>query len=176
MAEDEGIGFCGLGEGQEGAEPGELFGGDGEAYHLLDHDVDRVRRASDAVGVVLDDVTGAEDALDGAGFDVELVVAEAIFPLLGGEVPVRHGAVAEIFADEDVDAADHVSHHAVAEDDDFLEAAQDLADFFGGEPAHVAASGHVGRVEADAASAGHCCDHCSAVWAERCEWSVQIER
>ena len=44
------------------------------------HDIDCVCRTGETVWVVLDDVRGFENALDGAGFDVELVVAEAVPP------------------------------------------------------------------------------------------------
>lgn len=52
----------------------------------LTHHVDRARRACQTARVVLDDVAGFVDALDGARFDVELIVAEALSPS-------RHGAV-----------------------------------------------------------------------------------
>ena len=48
------------------------------------HDVDCVCGTGEAVWVVLDHVGGFEDALDGAGFDVELVVAEAVPPIKKG--------------------------------------------------------------------------------------------
>jgi hypothetical protein len=47
-----------------------------------------------------------------------------------------------------------VSHHAVAYDDDFLEAREDFAHFFGREPAHVAAQWDVGAIEAGSAASG----------------------
>ena len=45
---------------------------------LLTHDINRVDRAGNAVRIVLDDVGCLENSLDGAGFDIELVIAEAI--------------------------------------------------------------------------------------------------
>ena len=45
---------------------------------LLTHDVNRVDRAGNAVWIVLDDVGRLENSLDGAGFDIELVIAEAV--------------------------------------------------------------------------------------------------
>ena len=44
----------------------------------LTHDIDGVGGAGNTVWVVLDDVSGLEDSLNGAGFDIELVVAEAV--------------------------------------------------------------------------------------------------
>lgn len=77
---------------------------------------------------MLQDVLGAEDALQAAALDVELMVAEAVAELVWLEVPVRNGAVAEILAEEDVECADDVSHHAVADYDDFFETAENAAD------------------------------------------------
>ena len=45
---------------------------------LLTHDINRVDRAGNAVWIVLDDVGCLENSLDGAGFDIELVIAEAV--------------------------------------------------------------------------------------------------
>ena len=56
----------------------ELVGGDGEFGYEFDFDVGWVEGASDTFGIVLCDVRGAEDALDAAGLDVELEVAEAV--------------------------------------------------------------------------------------------------
>ena len=47
-----------------------------------------------------------------------------------------------------------MSHHAVAYDDDFFEAREDFADFFGREPAHVAAERDVRAIEAGSAASG----------------------
>ena len=44
------------------------------------HDIHRVWSTSDTIGVILDDIGSLEDSLDGAGFDVELIVAEAVLP------------------------------------------------------------------------------------------------
>ena len=44
----------------------------------LTHDIDGVGGAGNTVWVVLDDVGGLEDSLNGAGFDIELVVAKAV--------------------------------------------------------------------------------------------------
>lgn len=85
MPEHERVGPFRLGRGEEVLQAVDLLGGDGEADHLLDHHVDGVAAlpthgsgAGEGVRVVLEDVGGAEDALDGASFDVELVVAEAV--------------------------------------------------------------------------------------------------
>ena len=80
------------------------------------HNIDCVCGTGEAVWVVLNDVGGLEDALDGAGFDVELVVAEAVpptertplafyftsfvseycrhLPLLRREIPIRDSSIA----------------------------------------------------------------------------------
>ena len=50
-------------------------------HYDFDHDVDFGWVAHEGLGVVLEDVARFEDALDGAGFDVELVVAEAVAPV-----------------------------------------------------------------------------------------------
>ena len=47
---------------------------------MLTHDIDGIGRAGDAIWIVLDDIGSLENSLDGAGFDIELVVAEAILP------------------------------------------------------------------------------------------------
>lgn len=57
---------------------GEGGGGEGEGHT---HDIDGVSWTGETVGVIFDDVGGFEDALYGTGFDVELVVAEAISPV-----------------------------------------------------------------------------------------------
>lgn len=99
VAEDEGVGAGGFSGWEDGAETGELFGGDGEADHLLDcedqikdewmpeegggkptHDVHCIGWASEALRIILENVGGSVDSLDGAGFQVELVIAEAVFP------------------------------------------------------------------------------------------------
>lgn len=46
---------------------------------MLTHDIDGVGGAGNAIWIVLDDVGRLENSLDRAGFDVELVVAEAVF-------------------------------------------------------------------------------------------------
>ena len=46
------------------------------------HDINCVCGTGEAVWIVLDDVGGLKDALDGAGFDIELVVAEAVPPTI----------------------------------------------------------------------------------------------
>ena len=85
------------------------------------HDVDCVCGTGETVWVVFDDVGGFENALDGAGFDIELIVAEAVppgkwtpsalcftssvseycgnSPLLWGEIPVRDSTVAQVLSD-----------------------------------------------------------------------------
>jgi len=68
-----------------------------------------------------------------------------------------------------------VAHHAVADDDDLVEATEDLTDFLCGEPAHVAAARHVGGVVADAAAPGHGVEHVLARLAQGREGEMQIE-
>ena len=46
---------------------------------LLTHDIDGIDRASNTIRVVLADISRLEDSLDGARFDIELVVAETVF-------------------------------------------------------------------------------------------------
>ena len=46
---------------------------------LLTHDIDGIDRASNAIRVVLDDISRLEDSLDGARFNIELVIAETVF-------------------------------------------------------------------------------------------------
>ena len=103
---------------------GELFFGNGKADHLLDGNTDGAGWAGEGIGVVDDYVSGFEDALDRAGFDVELVVAEAVLadisafisfkrilgvwkhglPLLGTEVPVRHSTIPQILTEKHINA------------------------------------------------------------------------
>ena len=45
----------------------------------LTHDIDGIDRASNAIWIVFDNVSRLEDSLDGAGFNIELVVAETVF-------------------------------------------------------------------------------------------------
>ena len=44
----------------------------------LTHDIDGIDRASNAIWIVLDNVSRLEDSLDGARFNIELVVAETV--------------------------------------------------------------------------------------------------
>ena len=100
MSEHERVGTFGFRRGEQVLQAIDLLGGDGEADHLLDHHVNGVAAVStvlrathsgagEGVRVVLEDVGGAEDALDGAGFDVELVVAEAVASVVVCLVKVR---------------------------------------------------------------------------------------
>ena len=97
MAEDEGVGPRWLGGRKESAQPVQFLGSDGEANHLFDcgfqspanrkkrieitltHDIDGINGAGNAIWVVFDNVSRLENSLDGAGFDIELVVAETVF-------------------------------------------------------------------------------------------------
>lgn len=83
-----------------------------------------------------------------------MAVAEKRLQFLVIEVPVRDGAVAEVFAEKDIQCTHDVSHHAVADDDDLFEPRENRACFFGAEPPHVAIQWDVGPVEADSAAAG----------------------
>lgn len=47
--------------------------------NTLTHDINGVNGAGNAIWIIFDDVGRLENSLDGAGFDVELVVAEAVF-------------------------------------------------------------------------------------------------
>lgn len=96
-------------------------------------------------------------------------------PLIGREVPVGDGTVAQIFSEHDIDTAYDVSHHAIAHNNDFFEPAQDIADLFGGKPAHVTAAGHVGGIVTDATAPRHCVEHILSGLAERREGTVQVE-
>ena len=67
-------------------------------------------------------------------------------------------------------------HHTVAQNNDLLKAAEDLTDFFGREPAHIASSRHVGRIQTDPPTIAHSLQEGLAGRAERVEWGVEIER
>lgn len=155
------------------------------------HDIDCVCGTGEAVWVVLGDVGGFEDALDGAGFDVELVVAEAIppaertplayyfisfvfeycrySPLLWREIPVRDSTIAQVLPDQYVDAANNMPHHAISNNYDFLKPVQDLADLFRSKPTHVTTSRHVWSIVADTTTRRHCRDHGLAIRAQWCK-------
>lgn len=113
VTKDEGVGAIGLLGGKKGAEAVELVGGNGEADHHLDlrrsvvdqngwrdgwrvltDDINGVGWTCQAFGVILDDISGFKDALDGAGFDVELVVAEAILSAGHVSIGIRHEVTA----------------------------------------------------------------------------------
>ena len=79
VAEDEGIRFAGAGRGEEGLEAAYFGGVEGEFQHHFDDEVDFAGAAGEGVGVVGFDVGGFVDALQGAFFHVELLVAEAFF-------------------------------------------------------------------------------------------------
>ena len=155
------------------------------------HDIDRVSGTGEAVWVVLDDVGSFEDALDGAGFDVELVVAEAIppakriqlayyfisfvfeycrySPLLWREIPVRDSTVAQVLPNQYIDTTNNMPHHAISNDYDFLKSFQDLADLFGSKPTHVTTSRHVRSVVANTTSRRHCREHGLAIRTQWCK-------
>ena len=96
-------------------------------------------------------------------------------PLLRRKIPIRHSPIPQIPPNQNVDAADHMPHHAIPRNNHLLEPAQDLADLLGREPTHIASPGHVRGVEADTATSGHCLDQGPAVGAERGEGGVEIE-
>ena len=203
VAEDEGVWSAGLGGGEEGLEAGDFVRVEGEAEHHLDDEVDvLLRGAGEGVRVVLADGLGGEDALDGAGFDVELRVAEALPSFFEGwafyqflelgkeararnkiysqflvvEIPSRHGPVAEILPEQDIQRPDHVSHHAVSDHDDLLESCKDLTDPSRGVPAHVAVSGHERCLESDSAATRDGREKRLPVRAEWRERLVQVQR
>lgn len=80
VAEDEGRWSVGLARAEIFFEARDFFVGDGMSHHDLDHDVDFVRIAHEALRVLFEDVARLEYALDGTGLDVELVVAETFTP------------------------------------------------------------------------------------------------
>ncbi len=167
----------------------------------LTHHVDCARLACQAARVVLDDVAGFVDALDGARFNIELIVAEALspsrhrtvsharnlynrpshaairhLPLFRREVPVRDSSVTQVLAHQDVNASYDVPHHTVSHDDNLLEPNQDLTDLLRREPAHITAPRHVRCIMSNATSRRQRRKQRSAVRTERTEWGVEIER
>lgn len=48
---------------------------------MLTHDIDGIDGAGNAIWIIFDDVGCLENSLDGAGFDIELVVAEAVLSI-----------------------------------------------------------------------------------------------
>ena len=50
-------------------------------------------------------------------------------------------------------------HHAIANNDNLAEAAQNVADLFSRKPPHVTASGHIRRIVSNAAAPGHRIQH-----------------
>ena len=68
-----------------------------------------------------------------------------------------------------------MSHHAVSYDDNLLEAAEDLADFFCCEPALVAAARYEQRSETNTTTTRDCFKHVGACGAERSKRSVQVQ-
>lgn len=140
--------------------------------------------------------------MDGARFDVELIIAEALFPsryravsharylydrpshaslyghlpLFRREVPIRDSSVSQVLAYQHVDTSNDVSHHTISDDNDLPEPAQDFTDLFRREPPHIAAPGHVRSIMSDAPSGRQSRKQRFAVRAERSEWRVEIER
>lgn len=80
-------------------------------------------------------------------------------PFVRTEIPIRHGAIAQILAHVYIQTPDDVPHHTVTHDNHLTEPTQDIANLFGGEPAHIAASRHVRRVVTDATAPGHGVEH-----------------
>ena len=101
---------------------------------------------------------------------------EKNLPLFRREIPICDSTIPQILPDQDIDAADHMPHHAIAQDDDLFEPCQSFTDLLGGEPTHVTTSGHVRRIKADASSTGHGIDKSFSVIAEGSEGGVEIER
>ena len=138
------------------------------------HDVDCTWWTGYASRIVLHNVGGLEYSLNRTSFDIELVVAEAILPMqchrlafishkgclqlmcyrdlpfFRRKVPVCHSAISQILPEQDVDTSDHMSHHAISNNDDFLKSTQNFTYLFGREPPHVTFPGHVRSVVADA--------------------------
>ena len=96
-------------------------------------------------------------------------------PLIGREIPIGDGTVAQIFPEHDIYTAYDVSHHAIANNNNLLKSAQDIADLFSGKPAHVTAAGHVRGIVTYATAPGHCIEHIFSGLAERGEGTVQVE-
>lgn len=97
VTEDECVGTLGFLGGDEGAEAVKLVGWDGEADHHFDlnvmlvihlysqnaivkltNNIDGICWTSQTLRVILNDIGGLKDSLNRTGFDIELVVAEAI--------------------------------------------------------------------------------------------------
>ena len=93
----------------------------GEGHGGLTSNVDSLRVTSQAVWIMSDNICRLEDSLNGASLDVELVIAEAVPPLLRRKVPVCHCSIAQVSSYEHIDTADNVPHHTVANDYDLLE-------------------------------------------------------
>src|SRR4051794_27154551 len=185
MAKDESIGLGGFRRGQQLLKACNL---DGVEWKLEDHfhrEVDVRLAAGERVPIVGKHVRGAEYALNGAVLDVELFVAEALpstvteevimmvfqnrteksaggcvcLLLFRAEVPVCDSAVAQILPQQDVQGSHYMSHHAVSDYYDLVEAAEDLADLFCCKPAHVAATRHEWCSEANTSTTRDCVKH-----------------
>lgn len=69
------------------------------------------------------------------------------------EVPIRDRSIAQIFAQEHIQCSNHVSHHAVPDDNDFFESREDVTNLLGCEPAHVTVQRDERPIEANTAAA-----------------------
>lgn len=90
--------------------------------------------------------------------------------------PLSLGAELDVLAQQHGQGADNVPGHAVAEEDDVLEAAQDLAYLSRAVEAVVAGACGVGGLEAAAAAIRHGGQEGGAVGADVAAGDVQVER
>lgn len=67
-----------------------------------------------------------------------------------------------------------MSHHAVPHDDDLLEPGENLTDFLGREPAHVAVQRDEGAIKSNASAAGKGAEKVHSRRAERGDGGVQV--
>jgi len=102
-----------------------------------------------------DHIRRLENALNRASFDIELIIAETIPPLFRRKVPIRHRSITQVPSDQNIDTANDMPHHTVANDNDLLKPRQDIANLFRGEPSEVATSGHVWCIMANATTPRH---------------------
>ena len=90
--------------------------------------------------------------------------------LFWAEVPICDSAVAQILPQQDVQGSHYMSHHAVSDNNDLIEATEDLTDLFCCEPTHVAAARHERCSEANTSTTRDCAKHIGtscAQWRKR---------
>jgi len=185
VAKDESVGLGGFRRRQQAFKACNLDEVEWELEHHFNREVHVRLRAGEGVLIMGKHVRGAVYALYRAVLDVKLFVAETLasavtkevipmafqdkmgrsaggyvcLHLFRAEVPIHDSAVAQVLPQQDVQGSHHMSHHAVSDYDDLIEAAEDLANLFCREPAHVAAAGREWRSEADTSTARDCVKH-----------------